>query len=277
MIAARTTPVTITKRPDIKFDFSGTPAIHTKDNGYLSHFWNTLSLIAPMTERALILTMRKAKKEVTDPRLLADIDAFIAQEGLHTREHRRLNDRLAALGHDPEEAIEDGNRRLDAYLERVDLETALAMTIAGEHLIYSMSHLFLADERLSKGMHREVKRLFEWHCLEEIEHQGVAHDVYLHLFGEGAHYQRLRVKALQDIAKLLGITGRRIFRDLLRCEPHLDRGQAVEFGKFLLVTPGYGRRMLTSSLRFLDPGFEPWKDPEDLAMIDRTLNAVRAA
>ena len=43
------TPVTftITARPEVKFDFASTPAIHHADNPYLSHFWNALSIMAP--------------------------------------------------------------------------------------------------------------------------------------------------------------------------------------------------------------------------------------
>ena len=263
-------------RPNIQFDFSDVRAIHHDGNIYLSHFWNALSLLAPVTERAVIRVMRNTRKEISDSRLRADVDAFLAQEGLHTRQHRRFNARLAALGYDPTEAVARADQDIDSYLDQVDAPTALALAIAGEHVIYALAHLFLVDNRVSDGMDPEVRRLFEWHALEEIEHQSVAHDVYVHLFGDGPRHRRLRAKALRDAMRILGKVGSSIFTSLVRGEPQRDAKQLAGFVRFMLLTPGYGRRALTCTLRFLRPGFEPWKNPNDLPMVGATLHKLQS-
>ena len=53
-----TTPIAIAARPEVRFDFTSTPAIHHANNPYLSHFWNALSIMTPATERVLIRIAR---------------------------------------------------------------------------------------------------------------------------------------------------------------------------------------------------------------------------
>lgn len=277
MTEARTTPVTLSARPDMHFDFSGAPAIHHQGNIYLSHFWNALSLMAPTTERGVIRAMRNVRKAIQDPRLRADLDALLGQEGLHTRQHRRFNDHLATLGYDPRDAVERADRELDSYLNRVDSRAALALAIAGEHVIYVLSHLLLMDERVCEGMDPEVRRLFEWHALEEIEHQSVAHDVYVHLFGDGPRHRWQHAKALKDALEMLGRVGSAIFGSLVRSEPQQDAKQLAAFVRFMVLTPGYGRVALAGVLRFLQPDFQPWKNSADLPMVEATLVKLQAA
>ena len=157
-----TTPFPLSARPQVTFDFSNSPAVHHRGNAYLSHFWNALSIMAPSTERAAMRVLRNARKGIEDLRLRADIDAFLKQEGLHTREHRRFNTRLADLGYEAKAAVDRADRNLDAYLDRVDAPTGLALVIAGEHLIYALCRDLIGDPRVLQGMDPEVKRLFLW-------------------------------------------------------------------------------------------------------------------
>ena len=273
MANASTTPVDIEIRRNIRFDFSGSPAVHHRNNPYLSHFWNALSVIAPSTERILMRVAREVRDEIRDERLLKDLNALVAQEALHTREHRRFNAHLAELGYDIEGVNGELDRMFDDYVTRVDKPAAVALMIAGEHLIYAMSHALLADPRNAEGMDTEVKRLFLWHAAEEMEHQSVAHDVYVHLFGEGPSHRLVRARAFADASRLLFGSLRDVVRRLLAAEPDRNAAQRLEFARFMTLSPGYARQLGGKALGYFRPGFAPWKDPGDLDLIRRTLGA----
>lgn len=270
-----TTPIKLAARK-VAFDFSDVPAVHQRGNAYLSHFWNALSIMAPTTERAAIRVLRNARKKVSDPKLVEDIDAFLAQEGLHTREHRRLNKRLAELGYDPREAVAAADRAVDVYLDQVDQPSAIALIIAGEHIIYALCRVLLNEDALD-GMHPEVRRLLEWHALEEMEHQSVAHDVYVHLYGDGpAHWLR-RARGLRDGFRILSDMSRGISQELLGRQPKPSRSELREFLAFMTLSPGYGWKVLGITLKFLVPGYAPWRNPGDLPMIRSTLEELDMA
>ncbi len=274
MASASTTPVDIEIRRNIRFDFANSPAVHHRNNPYLSHFWNALSVMAPSTERILMRVAREVRGEIRDEGLLKDLNALVAQEALHTREHRRFNDRLAELGCDIEGVNAELDRIFDDYVARVDRPAAVALMIAGEHLIYALSHALLEDPRVTEGMDAEVKRLLLWHAAEEMEHQSVAHDVYVHLFGDGPSHRLVRARAFADAGRLLLGSVYDVMKRLLAGEPDWTAAQRLEFVRFMALSPGYGRRLGKHAFRYFRPGFAPWKDAGDLELIRRTLGEV---
>jgi predicted metal-dependent hydrolase len=276
MANASTTPVNIEIRRNIRFNFTDSPAVHHRANPYLSHFWNALSVMAPSTERILMRVARDVRPQISDARLQKDLDALVAQEALHTREHQRLNARLVELGYDIQGVNAELDRIFDDYVARVDERAAVALMIAGEHLIYAMSHALLADPRVTEGMEAEVKRLFLWHAAEEMEHQSVAHDVYVHLFGDGPSHRLVRARAFADAGRLLLGSLADVMKRLLAEESERNTAQRLEFLRFMGISPGYARRLGKQAFRFFRPGFAPWKDLGDLDLIRRTLGSVSA-
>lgn len=277
MAQASTTPVDIEIRRNIRFDFSDSPAVHQQGNPYLSHFWNALSVMAPSTERILMRVARDVRTEIRDERLRKDLDALVAQEALHTREHRRFNARLAALGYDIDGVNAELDQMFDDYVARADKPAAVALMIAGEHVIYAMSRALLEDPRVTEGMVPEVKGLFDWHAAEEMEHQAVAHDVYVHLFGDGPSHRLVRARAFADAGRLLVGSLASVMKRLLANEPDRSARQQLEFARFMAISPGYARQLAKQALRYFRPGFAPWKDSGDLELIRRTLGAVSPA
>ena len=270
-----TTPIAIAARPEVRFDFTSTPAIHHADNAYLSHFWNALSIMTPATERVLIRIARSLRNEVSDERIRIDIDALIAQEALHTREHRRLNGRLDELGYAVTESTAEMDRILDDYISRVDAPSAAALMVAGEHLIYELCSALVDHPTVTADMDQQVCGLLTWHAAEEIEHQSVAYDMYVHLYGNGLRSRLRRIRALGAAARLLGVGGIRIGRRLLTDEPAFDRrAQRAAFFRFMMLAPGYGRKVVAHSLRFLLPGFRPWHNPHDPRRIQHALASI---
>jgi predicted metal-dependent hydrolase len=74
------------------------------DPGYIegapeeSHATTAFSLLLPYLDPYLIRTMKEAKKQITDPDRVQDLERFCAQEGQHYRQHKRFNDVIRSVG-----------------------------------------------------------------------------------------------------------------------------------------------------------------------------------
>ena len=82
-----------------------------------------LSLLLPYLEPYLIRTMRAARPQVNDARLLADLDAFNGQEGQHYRQHRAFNASIRRAGFAGLEGLE---REVEADYQRFTRDKSLA-------------------------------------------------------------------------------------------------------------------------------------------------------
>jgi predicted metal-dependent hydrolase len=111
-------------------------------------------------------------------------------------------------------------------------------------------------------MDPEVRRLFVWHALEEMEHQSVAGDVYRQLFGESVPWNR-RAQAFHAATRLLLRTSQEIYSALLIREPERTRADLFDAWRFMLLSPGYARRVGARLPRFLLPSFRHWERRED--------------
>jgi hypothetical protein len=146
-----------------------------------------LSLTMPYLEPYLIRTMLQAAPKAKDPRIKATMKAFCGQEGQHFRQHAKLNDLLKAQ-HPGFQAVTELEDALEADYQRFTKEKSLkfnlayaegfeAMTMALARWGFKSGHLFDMENK-------ELKRLFEWHLTEELEHRTVTFEAYEHLFGD---------------------------------------------------------------------------------------------
>ncbi len=142
-----------------------------------------LSLLLPYLEPYLIRSMKEAKKQITDPELVKDLEAFNAQEGQHFRQHMRFNEAIRGFGFPGLQALEDA---LDADYRRFSASKSLrwnlayaegfeALTTAAAHGSFEMG--------ANPNMNPLVRDLMSWHLIEELEHRTVAFDVYQHICG----------------------------------------------------------------------------------------------
>ncbi len=67
-----------------------------------ARLFDAFSTMLPVGERFFIEALRRAADELADPALTALVNQFAQQEAVHSREHRRYNERLAAEGIDLE-------------------------------------------------------------------------------------------------------------------------------------------------------------------------------
>lgn len=86
-------------RRDIRFAL---PAERIKDwheqGPFITHFFNALSLLFPQGELFFMDSVRHYRQRIDDPALKQEIQGFIGQEAMHSREHLAYNDLLQAAG-----------------------------------------------------------------------------------------------------------------------------------------------------------------------------------
>ncbi len=260
----RSTPFELQVRKETRFDFSSlNTAIHTEDNVYTSHFFNALSLVAPLTEGMLIRAIRKAQPMLEGSELANDAKAFIGQEAIHTREHRAFNKRLEELGLDAKATLEEMEQGIREIEATKSLQEHLAIVVTGEHIIYSFTRALLASSHHHLEQHDTVRALFIWHALEEMEHQSVCDDIYKHLYGKGAEHRLLYFRTLTSTGNLLGGIVVKLIRSLLAQSREPKKGELREFINWLVRTPGMGTIATKEIIGFFSPRFNHWSRLEE--------------
>lgn len=226
---------------------------------------NALSLTFPEGERFFIQSVKRYAVDLP-PALVRDVRAFVSQEGAHTREHLAFNEMIAHSGYDiaPVEALVE--KRLGMARSRPWL-VQLAATVALEHFTASFAHVLLADERLLRDVPPDLARLWEWHAIEEIEHKGVAYDVYLHAASHLSAWRRWMVRrwAMALTTILFLTTVHRASMALLK-QDHITGWKArLGLSRWLWKAPGLYRLVLKAYFAFYRPAFHPWQiDDRDL-------------
>jgi predicted metal-dependent hydrolase len=154
-----------------------------------SNWMNALSTTFPHAERFFIETVKYYKDQISDPMLAEQVKGFIGQEAAHRVEHDRFNRLLKSEGY-PVEKMEARVEKLFNWVRKnPDPEVKLALTCALEHFTTILCTEVLKTPLFHEPMQGEYKRLWCWHCLEEIEHKTVAYDVYQSI--NGSYHKRI--------------------------------------------------------------------------------------
>jgi len=238
-------------------------------------FFNTLSASFPQGERFFMDAVRPYR-DAADATLAAQIAAFTAQEAVHSREHVVFNARIAEQGYD--------FGRIDSYLKKefdfgrkLPPLNRLSATIALEHFTAILAHAILSDGDDLAAAPAEIRRMWQWHAIEEIEHKAVAFDTFL---AAACRFSPLRRWWLRCYSMVLttiiffhflafgvgeffrhdGIENLRSWRALLR---------------YLWIEPGLLRRAAPSYFAYFKPGFHPWRvdDRALIADVEATLTS----
>ena len=164
------------KNPDVYFDDS-IQRFWFQQNPVMTHGFNAFNLVIPEYERYFVRSVRHFNNNVTDPRLLEQINLFAAQEALHAKIHENYFDWMRAQGYQ----IDNYLSLLARYArisERFNTpKYNLASTAAAEHFTATIGLLFLTETELSNQLHPMMRRFLTWHSVEELEHKAVAYNV----------------------------------------------------------------------------------------------------
>ncbi len=268
MVSETQTPADLAIRPrDIAFrPASPAPRWWLGGDPIATAFFNALSASFPQGERFFMDAVR-TYRDIADPKLHDQIAAFTAQEAVHSREHLVFNQAVAAHGYD--------FGRIDIYLKaRFDFGRKLpkldqlCATIALEHFTAVLAHAILSGDDDLAGAPPDLKRMWEWHAMEEIEHKAVAFDTFLAATRRFSPLRRWWMRCLSMILStimfvlFIGFGVREFFRQDGIAELRSWRALL----RYLWTRPGILRRMAPGYFAYYKPGFHPWR-VDDRALI----------
>ncbi|WP_394824542.1 metal-dependent hydrolase [Pendulispora albinea] len=247
-------------RRDLKFQLPA-DKVTTWHRGseHLSHFVNTFSLFLPSGERFFIDAVRAYRYRVEDPVLKEEVMAFIAQEAMHGREHRALNDVFIAAV--PEaEGIERFVTRLLAWLKHnAPRSYRLSGTIALEHFTAILADQVLSDPRVLEGADPRYAAMLRWHALEETEHKAVAFDVWETVMGRGSRAYVLRCGGLLVATVVFWGIAIPSFLRVLRARGKLgDRAGWRLFKRHFVTETRFLPNLVKPWATYFRPDFHPW-------------------
>lgn len=229
-------------------------------------FFNALSASFPQGETFFIEAVRRFRDR-GDARLQEQIQAFIAQEAAHTREHVVFNKLIRNAGYDTTAMDAETRRMLDIARSRHPIGQ-LAITVALEHFTAIMAQCLLTDKNPLPGAPPEVLRLWQWHAIEELEHKAVAYDTFLAATRNLSSFKRwtLRCQVMVLISAQFWHSNFQRMADFFR-QDGIDTPRTWwRVFTYLWFKPGMMRAMFLPYLSFFRPGFHPW-DHDDGALI----------
>jgi hypothetical protein len=277
-VAKATTPADLTITPRDRRFGRGAAIRRWWLNGdpIATAFYNALSVTFPKGEGYFVDSVRQFR-EGTPPKLRAEINAFIKQEVIHTREHVAFNRHVVDQGYDIAPLDRDVDAALALTKGRPPI-ASLAATTALEHFTAMLAHELIADPRHLAGGDPQAAALWRWHAAEEIEHKGVAYDTWLHATRDWSRARRWRVKSLvMLITTWRFFTGRtRGIVELLRQDGLTGPRIWARLAWYALGNPGMARKISGVWLAYFLPGFHPWKH-DDRALIGLAESDYEAA
>jgi predicted metal-dependent hydrolase len=261
---------------DERFNRDAKPRRWWAGDAFGTAWHNALSATFPRGE-AFFIEAVKAHRAGADPKLEAEIRAFVRQEINHTREHVAFNRLAEDAGYD----IAKIDKRVEQLLALTKGRPPIAnlmVTMALEHYTAMMAHEFLANPSHFEDSDPEVRAMWRWHAVEEIEHKGVAYDTFEHATRDWAPFRRwLRRSVVMLIVTRRFLVNRWIDSMDLLAQDGIT-GWKARWGlfKYLTITPGVLRRIFPAWLSYFRPGFHPW-DHDNRALIGKYEGEFEAA
>lgn len=235
---------------------------------YATAFYNALSVVFPRGEAFMIESLRPWQNKVPEE-LALDVKDFIQQEAAHSREHAGMNRALIRAGYDIE-PLDAAIRQFVEYFGRTSDLTKLGATMCIEHITAIVAAEMIADHRHLEGSDPDMRTLWLWHGIEEVEHKAVAFDVWMYATRDWSAFRRWITRSAMMTAVSISF-----FINRTRGQVELMRQDGVGWKQALprllhygFAKGGIGRRVMIPWARFLKPGFHPW-NTDDHALIAR--------
>lgn len=259
--AAKSQDIKVTFRK-MKFKFGkSTKKLWHNESPFLSYFWSAMSTAFPDGELLFMDSGRYYKDQIKSPKLKQQLDDFVRQEAHHTFQHNKLNALMLERGFPMDKYQGWFHNSIEYGKKRDSPETSLAISMALEHFTANFAEQYMTKEYLTKGMDPEVKALWEWHAIEELEHKAVLFDIYDEI---GGGYLRRVITMPFAWIGLLAITLAAQF-DMLKQDRKLTniwdnlRGLGYLLAFLASITPEF--------LRYFKPSFHPW-DKDNRELVD---------
>ncbi len=121
------------RRLDFQFDDKTTARYFYDNDPFLSAFWLSLSALFPEGEAFFVDSVRHYRKDITDPKLKAQVAGFIGQEAMHSKEHEAWNEMGVKFGYPTDKLDKTLGKLLGLVQKRTPKIFQLAATVCLEH------------------------------------------------------------------------------------------------------------------------------------------------
>ncbi|MBK6707140.1 MAG: metal-dependent hydrolase [Sphingomonadales bacterium] len=244
---------------------------------YATAFLNALSVVFPRGESFMIEALHPWKDR-TEGQLREDISNFIAQEAAHSREHVGFNKGIIDAGYDIE-ALDRAIRQFVSFFSGCSEVTKLGATMCIEHLTAIVAAEMLKNREHLEGTDLELRKLWLWHAVEEVEHKAVAFDVWMFATREWSGARRWLTRSALLLAVSLSFF---INRTRGQVELLQQDGLSKPNGWWQCIRHGFakgaiGRNVMGPWIEFFRPGFHPHQidDSELLIRGENMLAAIK--
>lgn len=173
----------------VELDFSQAQVYWNPAEPEYCQLLNAISSMLPELEGLLIKAVRSNLERL--PATVSDdfrgeVRAFVAQEGRHSKMHKRFNDRLAAEGYDwLPDAVGKMGADFDRFYREKGLKFALAYSEGFETFGPLVSMFFFERAGvLMADWDEPTTYLWLWHFAEEYEHRTVCNYLYREVYGD---------------------------------------------------------------------------------------------
>ncbi len=259
MVEQSHTPPSITIKPrNRKHDIAEGLSRDWFDNDPFKTAWlNSLSITFPVGEKFFIDSVRHFANEIEDPKLQKEIRNFCTQEGFHRREHNTYNQLLCKQrGYDLEYLEGRSKKKVNFVKKHYSMLRQLAVTVALEHFTAIMAELVLSENSIMSKADPAIRRLWEWHAAEEMEHKAVTFDVFRAVGGK----EKMRKRTLHRASFLLKL-------ELLMSTIHMLRRNRKMWSwrvwasgwKFLYSKDGIMHQIRPAYKEYFRNSFHPWQ------------------
>jgi len=238
------------------------------DNPAATHAFNTLSFMFPLAEKNFIKVVKEVSQEknlTLSSELEHDVKAFILQEAAHSKQHQSYNDILLKQGF--ENVIHNWivwqQKIIHKYLSPIQ---KLAIVCTWEHYTAVLGNFLLSNPEVLKTSPKTMSLIWGWHAAEETEHKSVCFDLYQ--TAGGSWFGRLLSYFLVSSEFLVLFT--RLYFSMLWRDGALNIKKLpktlIQAARFFFGFKGVGWHVIFYGLKFLIPGFHPWKQDNRLLL-----------
>lgn len=196
-LVVKSSPTEIVKRR-VHIDFDSAPATNWFPREPVTEtFLNAVSFFLPAGEKFFIESVQHYKHKIAGPVLQDQVQRFVYQEAMHTREHINCNQMLSKTFRYGPKIEKIGEFFLNLARWFTPKAFQLAVTCAIEHYTAVLADNLLRNQaRVIHNADPEFAKFWIWHAVEETEHKAVCLDVYQEVVGKGPFAYLLRVVAM---------------------------------------------------------------------------------
>jgi len=234
------------------------------DNLLKSAYIASLSATFPAGEGEFIASVRLFRDKIDDPELQQQIKGFIGQEGHHSHQHKQFNMALKDMGFDAVRLEKVFEKDMQRVLRGKDDKTRLAFTVCFEHQTAILADEFLTNPEVLASMDDTIADLMRRHAIEEIEHKGVAFDLYMRVVGD----RKLLARAQRIATIMFSARVAKYMMLLMWWSRTMPRWYDIKgYFKFMFGKEGLIRNLRKPYKDFFREDFHPW-DHQNQALVD---------